>query len=187
MAQGSLDSHLVIDGAVVDGAVIDGALVDGAVDGSAAELAGGLRTAVNRLGFHLRTPAARSGITPTRLSALVALRKGGPQRPGDIATWLGISAASMSRLTEALEVGRWVARSPDPSDRRAYLLSLTEHGNQALDDLRREGTSQLTADILSLTQQQRTALADALPVLIALADRHLSALAPTPSAPPVPE
>jgi len=162
-------------------------VVHSAVESSAGELAGALRTVVNRLGVHLRTPATRSGITPTRLSALVALRKSGPQRPGDIATWLGISAASMSRLTEALEAGRWVARSPDPSDRRAYLLSLTEHGNQALDELRREGTSQLTEDILSLTQQQRTALADALPVLIALADRHLSVIAPTRSVDPVVE
>lgn len=144
-------------------------------DNAAAELAGGLRTAVNRLGFHLRTPATRHGITPTRLSALVALRKSGPQRPGDIASWLGISAASMSRLTEALEDGHWVERSADPSDRRAYLLTLTEHGVRALEELRREGTSQLTEDILSLTAQQRAALAAALPVLIALADRHLAA------------
>ncbi|MGH3503359.1 MAG: MarR family winged helix-turn-helix transcriptional regulator [Nocardioidaceae bacterium] len=139
----------------------------------AAELAGGLRTVVSRLAFHLRTPATRYGITPTRLSAMAALHKTGPQRPGDLAASLGISAASMSRLTEVLESGQWVRRSPDPHDNRACLLSLTEHGVAALENLRNEGTGELTEGILTLSTEQRQALADALPVLVLLADRHL--------------
>lgn len=94
-------------------------------------------------------------------------------RPGELAGRLGISNASMSRLTEALEEGRWVGRSHDPDDRRAYLLSLTDHGARTLADLRREGTNWLTADILDLTDAERSCLAAALPVLEALADKAL--------------
>jgi len=139
----------------------------------AAVLAGELRTVVNRLAFHLRIPAARHGITPTRLSAMAALEKAGPQRPGDLAGRLGISAASMSKLVEALEAGGWARRERDPEDRRAYLLSITEHGVAALENLRREGTGQLTDDILALPPEQREALASALPVLVLLADLHV--------------
>ena len=42
---------------------------------SADDLAGSLRTELSRLAFHLRTPATRSGITPTRLAALAALAR----------------------------------------------------------------------------------------------------------------
>ena len=41
---------------------------------SADELAGSLRTEVNRLAYHLRVPATKSGITPTRLAALAGRR-----------------------------------------------------------------------------------------------------------------
>jgi DNA-binding MarR family transcriptional regulator len=137
------------------------------------ELAGGLRTAVNRLAHALRQPAARKGITPSRLTALVTLDGRGPMRPGDLAGRMNISAASMSRLTEALEEGGWIGRDPDPTDGRAYLLSLSDHGRATLDELRRENAGDLAADIRALTPDQRAALSAALPVLAALADRRL--------------
>ncbi|MGH3435054.1 MAG: MarR family winged helix-turn-helix transcriptional regulator [Sciscionella sp.] len=140
-----------------------------------AELAGQLRTVVNRLAFHLRKPAARHGITPTRLSALTALAAGGPRRIGDLGTQLGITAASMSRLTEALQAAHWVRREPDPEDQRACLLALTDHGAATLDGLRREGTGRLARDIAALSDTQQGALASALPVLVALADKRLDA------------
>jgi DNA-binding MarR family transcriptional regulator len=137
------------------------------------ELAGGLRTAVNRLAHALRQPAARKGITPSRLTALATLDGRGPMRPGDLAGRMNISAASMSRLTEALEEGGWIGRDPDPTDGRAYLLSLSDHGRATLDELRRENAGDLAADIRALTPDQRAALSAALPVLAALADRRL--------------
>lgn len=154
----------------------DASVSSGAAAGSGAdpaELAGELRTAVSRLAYHLRTPATRSGITPTRLSALAALDKTGPCRPGDLATRLGIKAASMSRLAEILQSAGWARRTPDPDDQRAYLLALTDQGRDTLAALRREGTSSLTTDIGSLDPDQRASLAAAIPVLVALADRHL--------------
>lgn len=146
-----------------------------------AELAGGLRTVVNRLAHALREPAARRGVTPTRLTALVTLYRHGPMRPGDLAGRMNITAASMSRLTEALLEGDWVSRDPDPADRRAYLLSVSDHGRTVLNDLRRENDGDLAADIRALSPDQRAALSAALPVLTALADRHVDS-ARTPQA-----
>jgi DNA-binding MarR family transcriptional regulator len=142
------------------------------------ELAGGLRTAVNRLAHVLRSPATDKGVTPTRLTALATLERHGPLRPGDLATRMNITAASMSRLTEALESGGWVSREDDPDDRRACLLKLSPHGHATLEGLRRENDSKLTTDISSLSEQDRAALEAALPVLTALADRHLDPTTP---------
>ncbi|WP_052207175.1 MarR family winged helix-turn-helix transcriptional regulator [Sinomonas humi] len=145
-------------------------------DAETAALAAELRTAVNRLAFYLRRDAGKRDLTPSRLAALAALDRGGPQRPGDLAASLGISAASMSRLTEALESGGWVRRTPDSADRRAFVLALTEEGTATINDVRREGTSQLAEEVASLSAPERAALVAALPVLTGLADRHLDGL-----------
>ncbi|QDP94617.1 MarR family transcriptional regulator [Microlunatus elymi] len=138
-----------------------------------AQLAGQLRTVINRLGYHLRQPATREGLTPTRLTALAALEKLGPLRPGDLAAALGVTAPSMSRLVEALTDGGWVSRQQDHHDRRAYLLALSDHGRTTLAGLRCAGTGVLSEGIAELTAAQRATLAAALPVLTELADRHL--------------
>jgi DNA-binding MarR family transcriptional regulator len=135
-----------------------------------ARLAGGLRTAVARLNHFLREPVARRGVTPTRLTAMATLEKRGPMRAGDLAAGLSISAASMSRLVEALEEGGWVARERDPEDRRAQLLSLSANGRETLETMRREGTGELADAIRSLSEADRDALAAAVPVLVRLSD-----------------
>lgn len=138
-----------------------------------AELAGGLRTVIHRLAFHLRAPAAERGLTPSRLAVLVLLSKRGPTRPGDLAATVGIRPASMSRLVESLEEEQWVARSPDADDRRAHLLELTPRGRRTLHALRTEGTTWLSEEIATLSGQELHALEAALPVLEKLADRRL--------------
>jgi DNA-binding MarR family transcriptional regulator len=144
---------------------------------SAGELAGGLSTVVNRLAYALRTPVAADGITPTRLAGLITLMKHGTLRPGDLAGRLHISAASASRLIDILIEGSWVQREPDPDDRRACLVSLSPHGMETLERLRREGTGELAAGIETLPADQREALAAALPALVALADHFLDSAA----------
>lgn len=147
-----------------------------------AELAGGLRTVVNRLAYALRSPVAGDGITPTRLASLMTLMKYGPLRPGDLAARLHISAASASRLVDVLVEGEWIWREPDPDDRRATLLSLSTHGAEALEKLRREGTGELAAGIEALPADQRESLSAALPALIALADHFLECAVDHPNA-----
>lgn len=149
----------------------------GHAEHSVGELAGGLRTVVNRLAYALRSPAAGDGITPTRLAALMTLMKHGPLRPGDLAARLNISAASASRLIDVLIEGEWIGREPDPDDRRASLISLSPYGAEALERLRREGTGELAAGIEALPAGQRESLVAALPALVALADHFLDSAA----------
>jgi DNA-binding MarR family transcriptional regulator len=139
-------------------------------------LAGEMRTEVSRLAYHLRTPATRSGITPTRLTALSALtRYPDGLRQGDLAELMNISPPSMTRLVEILEEAGWVERRRDPDDQRCLLIVLSPVGRKTLDTLRDESASQLSEELADLTADERAALAAAVPVLRKLADRHLDA------------
>ncbi len=143
--------------------------------GSVHDLAGSLRTEVNRLAYHLRVPATKSGITPTRLAALAALaRHGEGCRQGDLAAQMGVSPASMTRLVDILTEAGWVLRQRDASDARAFLLRLSAHGRRTLEGLRSESTSRLSADIEALTDDERRTLAAAIPILRGIADRRLA-------------
>jgi len=149
--------------------------------GSVDDLAGSLRTELARLAYHLRIPATKSGITPTRLAALAALaRHDQGCRQGDLAIEMGISPASMTRLVDIMVTARWVLRQRDPSDARAFVLRLSDHGRATLEGLRSEGTSRLSADIEALTDDERRTLAAAIPILRGIADRRLGADISTP-------
>lgn len=137
-------------------------------------LAAEVRTEVARLAYHLRRPATRSGITPTRLAALAALaRHPDGLRQGDLAELMNISAPSMTRLVEIMSEAGWVERSRDPGDGRALVLVLSPVGRKTLETLRQETTSALSGELAELSVDELAALEAALPVLRKLADRHV--------------
>jgi DNA-binding MarR family transcriptional regulator len=137
-------------------------------------LAGEVRTEVNRLAYHLRTPATRSGVTPTRLAALAALaRFPDGIRQGDLAELMNVSAPSMTRLVEIMSEAGWIERRRDPADQRCLVLALSPVGVKTLDTLRDESATQLSEELADLTAEERGALVAAVPVLRKLADRHL--------------
>jgi DNA-binding MarR family transcriptional regulator len=139
-------------------------------------LAAEVRTEVSRLAYHLRTPATRSGITPTRLAALAAVARH-PEglRQGDLAELMNVSPPSMTRLVEIMTEVGWIERGRDPEDHRALLLVLTPVGRKTLDTLRSESASVLSSDLADLTEDERATLEAAVPVLRKLADRHVEA------------
>jgi MarR family transcriptional regulator, organic hydroperoxide resistance regulator len=52
-------------------------------------------------------------------------------RVHDVATALGVSAGSASKLVDRIEAGGYCQRLPNPGDRRSCLLSLTAAGHRA--------------------------------------------------------
>ena len=128
-----------------------------------------LRVALARLSRRLRRHEL-AGLTPTQLAALATIEKIGPMRLGDLAAAEGIAPSTLTRLVTALEETGYVRRCADPSDARASTLSITAHGQDALERIRTENTLMLTASLELLTPEQRSALAAALPVLEQLAE-----------------
>ncbi|MGW0996587.1 MarR family winged helix-turn-helix transcriptional regulator [Streptomyces sp. NPDC002520] len=59
---------------------------------------------------------------------LIRLDELGGQRATELAAYIGVGKATMSRQLRALEELGLVAREPDPADGRAWLITLTDEG-----------------------------------------------------------
>jgi len=127
-----------------------------------------LRVAVLRLSRRLRKHDL-AGLTPSQLSTLSSVGKSGPVRLGDLAAAERIAPSTLTRLVNVLEERGYLLRQPAPDDARAYLVTVTESGNEVLARIRDEATSLLTDMMNTLPADQLAALEAALPALEQLA------------------
>lgn len=63
-----------------------------------------------------------------------------PLRPGELATRLGVEASHVTRTVQQLEGTGYLSRVPDPADRRAQRIELTETGRYAVASVREAGS-----------------------------------------------
>lgn len=91
---------------------------------------------------------------------IVAQHSSAVVTPTAIATHLGISSASTTKLLDRLESAGHIVRAPHPSDRRALTISITEHTREAamqtvgrLQAKRFHAAARLTADERSVVIQ----------------------------------
>jgi DNA-binding MarR family transcriptional regulator len=77
-------------------------------------------------------------VTPSQMRAVRKLtaREGG-LRSSELAHHLHIAPRSATEVVDALAAKGLVQRSPDPTDRRATLVSLTPRGRELMDEVRR--------------------------------------------------
>lgn len=100
----------------------------GAADPEAA-----LQLAFTHVGRQMRARLAPHG-DPATVSLLQVLASEGPLRSSAVAELLHLDASTVSRHVRALETAGWLARTEDPADRRAALLSVTASGQAFLGD-----------------------------------------------------
>ncbi|MFI6375941.1 MarR family winged helix-turn-helix transcriptional regulator [Streptomyces sp. NPDC050546] len=62
-----------------------------------------------------------------------------PLRPGELAARLGVEASHVTRTVQQLQKSGYVTRVPDPDDRRAQRIELTDAGRQAIAKVREAG------------------------------------------------
>ena len=97
-----------------------------------------------------------------RLRLLLAVEEVGRLRMGDLAEDLGITARTVTTLVDALEKEGLLDRLPDPTDRRATLLALTERAQTQFEQVRTL-QMQLGEELVApLDTQQRRQLLDLL-------------------------
>lgn len=82
------------------------------------------------------TSAGVEGIRPAHLQVFGAIKAGG-SRLTDLAGSSGLSLSAMAELVDGLERLGYLERRADPSDGRAKLICLTEHGWSAMREGRR--------------------------------------------------
>ncbi len=80
-----------------------------------------------------RAALTAGGITTAQAGALFAIAKAGRPSQRHIGATLGLGEAAVTGLVNRLETAGLVRREPDPDDRRARRLTLTDEGRHALD------------------------------------------------------
>lgn len=95
-------------------------------------------------------------MTPGQLRLLRTLdRCDRPRRLGELADVLDVAPRSITSKVDQAEEDGWVRRVPDPADRRATLVELTESGRERLarlSDRRQEG-ARARLDVLDPDEQ----------------------------------
>ncbi|KKK03554.1 MarR family winged helix-turn-helix transcriptional regulator [Micromonospora sp. HK10] len=109
-------------------------------------------TALLRRGRALSWEIAREvhpNLEPNAYGLLLWLRRSGSIRLTDLAVRLGIGKGTLSRQINGLESLGLVRRDPDPTDRRAAQLSLTEEGTRRFDSARAARLGQIRRSLQS--------------------------------------
>lgn len=88
------------------------------------------------------------------------LARHAPLRMSDLATHACLDQSTVSRHLRGLDEHGLVTRSPDPDDRRATLLDLSDAGRDALDRAVRARTDLIAAATAGWSEKDRTTLAD---------------------------
>jgi DNA-binding MarR family transcriptional regulator len=110
----------------------------------------------------LSTQAGSIKLSGPRLRLLLAVEEVGRLRMGDLAADLGITARTVTTLVDALEKEGFLVRLPDPTDRRATLLELTDTARTQFEQVRSLQMELGEELIAPLDPQQRRLLLDLL-------------------------
>ncbi|GAB7035325.1 MarR family transcriptional regulator [Streptomyces sp. NPDC021749] len=125
---------------------------------------------LHRLIRSLRRAATEGSMQLGQLAVLALLTQRGPARIGEIADWVPCSQPTATATVLGLESAGLVRRDPDPSDRRASRVRLTERGSAALADVARGEAEALTRRLGSLRPDEVRRLAEVEPLLRRLAE-----------------
>ncbi|KUM68504.1 MarR family winged helix-turn-helix transcriptional regulator [Streptomyces curacoi] len=82
-----------------------------------------------------------------------------PLRPGELANRLGVEASHVTRTVQQLQKTGYVTRVPDPRDRRAQRIELTDTGREAIARVRDAGARGMQLALADWTPEELSQLA----------------------------
>jgi DNA-binding MarR family transcriptional regulator len=95
------------------------------------------------------------GVSLARSKFLLLLECQGPQRSTDIACALGFAPRTVTEAIDGLERDKLVKREPDPKDRRAKIVSITETGRTVISAAQQPQHKTIEAIFNALTDDQK--------------------------------
>ncbi|MFD1612265.1 MarR family winged helix-turn-helix transcriptional regulator [Sphingomonas tabacisoli] len=109
-----------------------------------------------RRAFDVRARAI--GVTRPQWKMLLTLSRHEGVNQGRLADLLDVEAITLCRMVDRLEESGMVERRPDPADRRAWRIYLTDKAHPILDELRLLGNALSEDALTGLTGPDRDAL-----------------------------
>ncbi len=106
-----------------------------------------------------RQTLAEWDISPSHSRALGVLLRHGEMRLSELSEHLHIAARSTTEVVDALQERGLVERRPDPNDRRATLVAVTEHGAHVGAAIRAARQTDAESFFGVLSQSERAQLA----------------------------
>ncbi len=100
-----------------------------------------------------------------------------PHRTGELATVSGVTQPTASAAIASLETRGLVDRKPDPADRRATLIEISDSGREVLVAARARVLQRLMVVTAEMTAEDAEALAVLQPILVKGMDRLRDQLA----------
>jgi DNA-binding MarR family transcriptional regulator len=101
------------------------------------EYAGTLNQAIRLLSLRHRARAAQLlaplGLHPGQEALLLELHRSGPRIQAQLSEALGCEPPSVTLMTRKLEASGHIRRAPDPADKRATVVALTDSGEALVD------------------------------------------------------
>ena len=97
-------------------------------------------------------------LTGTQRLALFELGTNGPMRLVRLAELLAVTAPTASRAVDVLEANHLVERHPDPEDRRAQRIALTDDGRTRFDERQELARTAFEPAVRGLSRDERAQL-----------------------------
>jgi DNA-binding MarR family transcriptional regulator len=132
------------------------------------EVAGRLRSAVNRLQRRLRQESL-GGLSPAQASVLGSVRRHGNPTLGELAAIEQVQPPTMTRIVAGLAEAGMVTRIADANDRRSARVRLTPAGERALERVRTRKNAFLLRRLGQLSEAEQRQVAE----LVALFEQLL--------------
>lgn len=133
-----------------------------------AELADAIRPTLARVYLTIRRRSPFGEYTAAQGSTLATLADDGPMRMGELARREAVRMPTVTAAVDVLVGHGLVRRDPDPDDRRAVQVSITDSGRHELEQLQSARNEVLARAMSGLTDDHLHALDAALPALRAL-------------------
>ncbi|GAB2906742.1 MULTISPECIES: MarR family winged helix-turn-helix transcriptional regulator [Streptomyces] len=153
----------------VDAIIEQWAVVRPDLDTTAMEVFGRVYRLSRTLGDRMEKAYARFGISRGEFDVLATLRRSGEPytlSPRQLSGTLMLTTGGMTGRLDKLERAGLLRRSPDPHDRRALQVTLTEEGLRLIDEAVAAGLAVQTEALAHLDEEQAGHLAGLLRTLV---------------------
>lgn len=132
------------------------------------DLADAIRPTLARLYLTIRRRSPFGEYTAAQGAALATLAEHGPMRMGELARREAVRMPTATAAVDVLVGHGLLRRDPDPDDRRAVQVSITDTGLRELEQLQSTRNHVLAQAMSGLTDDQLVALEAAVPALRSL-------------------